>query len=89
MANGRRNRRSPPRREPPSAETPDVVRLLAQVLPHLRCANLPGRRSRRHLRLAAIEVLEATRALLEDTIEWLKHEEKRSPDLKRIKVEGE
>jgi hypothetical protein len=39
--------------------------------------------------LAAIEVLEATRALLEDTIEWLKHEEKRSPDLKRIKVEGE
>jgi hypothetical protein len=66
-----------------------MLRLLARLLGCLRCANLPGRRSRQHLRLAAIEVLEAMRALLEDTIEWLKQEEKRSPELKRIKVEGE
>ena len=28
------------------------------------------------------------RALLDETIEWLKDEEKKSPDLKRIRVEG-
>jgi hypothetical protein len=62
---------------------------MSEVLPLLRRSKLPGRRSARHLRLAAIEVLEAMRALLDETIEWLRHEEKTSPDLKRIRVEGE
>jgi hypothetical protein len=61
---------------------------MKEVLPVLLRCNLPGRRSAKHLRVAAIEVLEALRALLDETIEWLKDEERKSPDLKRIRVEG-
>jgi len=90
MANAKRSRRSPPRREPPRREAPtSAAQLLRQLLPMLRCSNLPGRRSAPHLRRAAIEVLEAMRALLDETIEWLQQDEKGSPELKRIRVEGE
>jgi hypothetical protein len=39
------------------------------------------------LRNATIEVLEAVRALLDETIEWLRREG-RTPELRRIRVEG-
>jgi hypothetical protein len=40
------------------------------------------------LRTATIEVLEAVRVLLDETIEWLRHEGRLSSELKRIRVEG-
>jgi hypothetical protein len=40
------------------------------------------------LRNATIEVLEAMRAFLDETIEWLRHEGRAPAELKRIKVEG-
>lgn len=90
MANGKRNRKSAPRREPrPADGRAAVAQLLNQLLPLLRCSNLPGKRSAQHLRRAAIEVLEAMRALLDETIEWLEQEERSSPRLKRIRVEEE
>ncbi|MBZ5670344.1 MAG: hypothetical protein LAO04_11510 [Acidobacteriia bacterium] len=61
---------------------------LHEVAPLLRRPRLLRSRSAQHLRQATIEMLEALRALLDETIEWLKHEDKRSPDLKRIRVEG-
>jgi hypothetical protein len=48
---------------------------------------LPRSRSVRHLRNATIEVLEAVRALLDETIEWLRHEGRAASELKRIRVE--
>jgi len=89
MANGKRNRKSRPRPEPPPLDIPSfAMRLMTQLLLLLHCSKLPGQRSARHLRRAAIEVLEAMRALLDDAIEWLEHEEKPSSELKRIRVEG-
>jgi hypothetical protein len=54
----------------------------------MRRPRLPRTRSAQHLRQATIEMLEALRALLDETIEWLKHEDKHAPDMKRIRVEG-
>jgi len=89
MANAKQNRRPRQRREPLPKDMPSgTARVITQLLPLLRCPNLPGRRSAQHLRLAAIEVLEAMRALLDDTIQWLQREEKKSPELKRIRIEG-
>ncbi len=89
MANGRRNRKSRQRPEPLPMGVPScAVWFMREVLPLLRRPKLPRTRSARHLRQATIEVLEAMRALLDETIEWLKHEGKGSPDLKRIRVEG-
>ncbi len=89
MANGRRNRKSRQRREPPLAGVPScAVWFMREVLPLVRRPKLPRTRSTRHLRQATIEVLEAMRALLDETIDWLKREGKSSPDLKRIRVEG-
>jgi hypothetical protein len=45
------------------------------------------RRSQKHLRNAAIEVLEGMRACLDETIEWLR-EERDAPELKKIRVEN-
>lgn len=90
MANRKSNQRSRQRPEPPP---PDIascaMRVISEVLPLLRCSKLPGQRSAQHLRRAALEVLEAMRALLDETIEWLEDTEKSSPRLKRIRVEDE
>jgi hypothetical protein len=43
-------------------------------------------RTEQHLRSAAIEVLEAMRACLDEGIDWLR-EEKSPPELRRIRVE--
>jgi hypothetical protein len=59
---------------------------LKEIAPLFR-RPLPAPRSRRHLRKASIEMLEAMRDFLDETIEWLQHEE-RSPEMRRIRVQG-
>ena len=89
MANAKRTRKSPRPPEPPPPGIPSCVAwLLREVAPLLRRPDLPRSRSAQHMRLATIEVLEALRALLDETIEWLKRQDKGSPDFKRIRVEG-
>ena len=61
---------------------------LQEIAPLVRRAKLPRTRSTKHLRYATIEVLEAVRALLDETIEWLRHDKRSAAELKRIKVEG-
>jgi len=89
MANAKRTRKSPRRPEPlPSGIPSCAAWLLREVAPLLRRPSLPRSRSAQHMRQATIEVLEALRALLDETIDWLKRQDKGSPDLKRIRVEG-
>jgi len=57
---------------------------LREVLPRLRCRSRS--RSAQHLKNAGIEVLEAMRALLDETIEWLREDQGSSP-MRRIQVE--
>jgi len=52
----------------------------------LRRPRRPPSQAERHLRNAAIELLEAMRACLDEGIAWLR-EEKGTPELKRIRVE--
>lgn len=59
--------------------------VLREVAPLLRIPKRPRTRSAQHLRNATIEVLEAVRALLDETIEWLR--EGRAAELKRIRIE--
>jgi hypothetical protein len=43
--------------------------------------------SARHLRNAGIEVLEAMRSWLDETIEWLRKEPRPTPGMRRIRVQ--
>ena len=88
MPNKKRNRRARGRREPESAEMPScAVRMLRELAPLLRRLKLPRTRSTKHLRNAVIEVLEAMRAVLDETIEWLRKDARSEAELKRIRVE--
>lgn len=83
MPRAKQSRKTQARREP---EIPSMAQwFLREILPLLR-RRRPKSRSARHLRNAGIEVLEAMRAFLEETIEWLK-EQDGSAELKRIRVE--
>lgn len=87
MPNGKKNRRPRARREPPRLKIPSCVAwFMQEVAPFIPRMRGPTSRTSRHLRNAGIEVLEAVRALLDETIEWLRQEET-SPRLKRIRVE--
>ncbi len=87
MPKEKRNRRARARREPPCPDITTCVRwFLREMVPLLRMPKRPRTRSIRHLRNAGIEVLEAMRALLDETIEWLR-KQKTSPELRRIRVE--
>ena len=89
MPNTKRNRRARGRREPESAEMPScALRMLREMAPLLRRLKLPRTRSTKHLRNAVIEVLEAMRAVLDETIEWLRKDARSEAELKRIRVEG-
>jgi hypothetical protein len=80
----RRGRRSEPRRPPmPSC----AAWVFKEIAPFFRRPPLPAARSRRHLRNASIEVLEAMRDFLDEAIEWMRHEE-RPPEMRRIRVQG-
>ncbi len=89
MPNTKRNRRPRTRRRGGAANIPSCAEwLMREALP-LLCREFPvAKRSRRHLRNATIEVLEAVRSMLDETIEWLRHERRSEPVLKRIRVEG-
>ena len=89
MPNAKRNRRTRVRREPESAEIPScAVWMLRELAPLLRRLKPPRTRSAKHLRNAAIELLEAMRAALDETIEWLRKEDRSEAELKRIHVSG-
>jgi len=89
MPNAKRNRRPRGRREPESAGIPScAVWMLRELAPLLRRFKLPRTRSTKHLRNAAIELLEAMRAVLDETIERLRKEGRSEAELKRIRVEG-
>jgi len=88
MPNAKRNRRARRRREAARREIPSCAEwFVRELAPLFRRRKLPRTRSARHLRNATIEVLEAVRALLDETIEWLRREG-RTPELRRIRVEG-
>ncbi len=87
MPKVKRNRRPRPRREPAASGLASCAEwLMREVVPFLRRSRRPPGPSARHLRNAAVEVLEAMRALLDETIDWLRSE-KASPELRRIRVE--
>ncbi len=89
MPNAKRNPRVRRRPKPAGSGLPSCATwLLREVAPLLRPPRFPRSRSTRHLRNATIEVLEAFRVLLDETIEWLRHEGRLSSELKRIRVEG-
>ena len=89
MPNGKRNRRRRARRGPEGREIPSCAEwFMRQLAPLLRRRGPSAKRSRRHLRNATIEVLEAMRALLDETIDWLRREGRRAEELKRIRVVG-
>ncbi len=82
MPRGKRKADTP---RPPEIPRP-VQWFWREILPLLRARRHRTSKSARHLRNAGIEVLEAMRALLDETIAWLR-EQDRSPELKRIRVE--
>jgi hypothetical protein len=62
--------------------------MLRELVPLFRRLTPRHTRSTKHLRNAAIEVLEAMRALLDETIEWLRKDGRSEAELKRIHVSG-
>jgi len=85
----KQNRRARARREPESAAIPPcAVWILRELAPLLGRLKPPRTRSTKHLRNAAIELLEALRAALDETIEWLRKDGRSEAELKRIRVEG-
>jgi hypothetical protein len=73
------------RREPPEIP-PLAVWFLREIMPLLQRRRKRTSRSRRHLKNAGIEVLEAMRVCLDDAIEWLREEDRTAP-MKRIEVQ--
>ena len=89
MPNTKRNKRTRVRREPESEEIPNcAICMLRELAPMLRILRPPRTRSAKHFRNAAIELLEAMRVLLDETIEWLRKEGRSEAELKRINVSG-
>ena len=88
MPNAKRNRRARGRPEPESGGIPScALRVLRELAPLLQRLKPPRSRSTKHLRNATIEVLEAVRAVLDETIEWLRKDTRSEVELKRIRVE--
>ena len=89
MPKGRRNPKARVRRRAAGREMPSCAEwFVREVVPAFRRQFPVARKSRRHLRNAAIEVLEAMKAMLDETINWLRRERPAPPEMKRIRVEG-
>jgi len=87
MPNRKRNRKTRSRREREALGVRSCARwFLRAATPLLRRTRLPRTRSTEHLRNATIEVLEAMRVLLDETIAWLR--ETKTHELRRIRVVG-
>lgn len=88
MPNAKRSPKTRTRRETAPPERPPCVEWLwREIAPLFRRPPLRRSRSARHLRNASIETLEGVRDLLDELIEWLRHEEKRTPEMRRIHVQ--
>lgn len=89
MPNAKQNRQTRVRREPDDVGVPScAVWMLRELAPVLHRLKPPRTQSTKHLRSAAIEVLEAMRVVLGETIEWLRKDPPREAGAKRIRVEG-
>jgi len=86
MPRKRQNPTNGARREPAPEIPPLAVWFLREILPLLHRRRKRASRSRRHLKNAGIEVLEAMRTCLDDAIEWLREEDRPAP-IKRIEVQ--
>jgi hypothetical protein len=88
MPNAKQTRKPRGRRKAAAPEFPPCGQWFwRQFAPLLRRPPLAGARSRRHMRNASIEVLEAMRDFLDEAIEWLRHEGRRPPEMHRIRVQ--
>lgn len=86
MPNQKQRKRPRVRPEPPRPQMASIVDcFMREMTAILRRPRRPTSRTERHLKNAAIEVLEAMRACLDDGIAWLREE--RDPELRRIRVE--
>ncbi len=86
MPNQKQRRRTRVRREPPPPPMPSITDcFMREMTAFFRRPRRPPSRSEQHLKNAAIELLEAMRALLDAAIARLREE--RNPELRRIRVE--
>jgi len=89
MPNQKPRRKTRARPEPPAPPTYGgssmVDCFMREMMAILRRPRRPPSQTERHLKNAAIEVLEALRACLDEGINWLREE--KTPELKRICVE--
>jgi len=85
MPRKRQNQTNGARREAPEIP-PLAVWFLREIMPLLQRRKRRASRSKRHLKNAGIEVLEAMRVCLDDAIEWLREEDRPAP-IKRIEVQ--
>jgi hypothetical protein len=89
MPNAKTSRRTQARRKAAAPEFPPCGQWMwRQFAPLLRRPPLAGSRSARHVRNASIEMLEAMRDFLDEAIVWLRHEQRRPPEMHRIRVQG-
>ena len=85
MPRAKKARTQSARREPPEIP-PLALWFIREILPLLRHRRAKMSKSRQHMKNAGIEVLEAMRACIDDTIDWLRKEERSEP-MRRIEVE--
>ncbi len=81
-----KQRRTRVRREPPPPPPPPAMSMLECLIREMATHFRPPSRSQQHLKNAAIELLEAMRALLDECIDRLR-EERGDSELRRIRVE--
>src|SRR5579871_4272037 len=85
MPKAKRSRTQSTRREPPEIP-PLALWFVREILPLLRRRRRSTSKSRQHLRNAGIEVLEAMRVCIDETIDWMRQEEREAP-MRKIEVE--
>jgi hypothetical protein len=86
MPNQKKRRKPRIRPEPPAPQMSSIVDwFMREMTAIFRRPRRPASSTEQHLRNAAIEVLEAMRACLDEGINWLREE--KNPELKRIRVE--
>lgn len=88
MPNAKRNRRTRRRREPSRLDFPSLAAWCLREFSAMAGQSGMASGSRRHLRNATIELLEAMRAVLDETIQWLRHDGRVPAELKKIRVVG-
>jgi len=86
MPNQKQRRRPRVQPEPPRPQMASIVDcFVREMAAILRSPRRSPSAAEQHLKNAAIELLEAMRACLDEGINWLREE--KNPELKRIRVE--